>query len=86
MGAAAWTRKLARSFRPGCTEARAAQPRRALALTLSGPATASALPVTVVSSLRRAWRLDGDRYRAGVLSRASHPTEPVSCFTARVPS
>ena len=37
MGAAAWTRKLARSFRPGCTEARAAQ----RALALSGPATAS---------------------------------------------
>ena len=53
MGAAAWTRKLARSFRPGCTEARAAHcTERALAL--SGPATASALPVTVVSSLRRA--------------------------------
>jgi hypothetical protein len=37
MGAAAWTRELARSFRPGCTEARAAQ----RALALSGPSTAS---------------------------------------------
>ena len=39
MGAAAWTRKLARSFRPGCTDSEARAAQRALAL--SGPSTAS---------------------------------------------
>jgi hypothetical protein len=83
MGAAAWTRKLARSFRPGCTEARAAHcTERALAL--SGPATASALPVTVVSSLRRA---GGSMViaTAQVYSLESH-IGASKLLTARVPS
>ncbi len=52
MGAAAWTRELARSFRPGCTDSEARAAQRALAL--SGPSTASERTVA-----RRSLRLAG---------------------------